>query len=97
MHGISSNAIYFTPDIGEFPYVKNRLRKSRGTRDQIASIHWIMEKAREFQKKTSTSALLTMQSFGVDHSEQWKIPKDRSTRPPCLSPEKPVCRSRSSG
>ena len=35
-------------------------RKGRGTRDQIANIHWIMQKAREFQKKTSISALLTM-------------------------------------
>ena len=35
-------------------------RKGRGTRDQIANIHWIMEKAREFQKKISISALLTM-------------------------------------
>ena len=34
-------------------------RKGRGTRDQIANIHWIIEKAREFQKKTSISALLT--------------------------------------
>ena len=50
MHGISSNAIYFTPDIGEFPDVKARLRKSRGTRDQIANIHWITEKTRQFQK-----------------------------------------------
>ena len=36
------------------------IRKGRGTRDQIANIHWIIEKAREFQKKTSISALLTM-------------------------------------
>ena len=35
-------------------------RKGRGTRDQIANIRWIMEKAREFQKKTSISALLTI-------------------------------------
>ena len=35
-------------------------RKVRGTRDQIANIHRITEKAREFQKKTSISALLTM-------------------------------------
>ena len=35
-------------------------RKGRGTRNQIANIHWIIEKAREFQKKTSTSASLTM-------------------------------------
>ena len=41
--------------------VQARFRKGRGTRDQIANIHWIIEKAREFQeKKKSTSALLTM-------------------------------------
>ena len=34
----------------EFPDVQPRLRKGRGTRDQIANIHWIMEKAREFQQ-----------------------------------------------
>ena len=42
----------------EPPDVQAGFRKGRGTRDQIANIHWIMEKAREFQK-TSTSALLT--------------------------------------
>ena len=35
----------------EFPYVEAGFRKGRGTRDQIANIRWIMEKAREFQKK----------------------------------------------
>ena len=44
----------------ELPYVQAGFRKGRGTRDQIANIRWIMEKAREFQKKTSISALLTM-------------------------------------
>ena len=44
----------------ELPDVKAGFRKGRGTRDQIANIHWIIEKAREFQK-TSTSASLTMQ------------------------------------
>ena len=44
----------------EVPDVQTGFRKGRGTRDQIANIHWIMEKAREFQKKTSISALLTM-------------------------------------
>ena len=43
----------------ELPDVKAGFRKGRGTRDQIANIHWIIEKAREFQKKISTSALLT--------------------------------------
>ena len=40
--------------------VQARFRKGRGNRDQIANIRWITEKAREFQKKTSISALLTM-------------------------------------
>ena len=43
----------------ELPDVQAAFRKGRGTRDQIANICWIMEKAREFQKK-SISALLTM-------------------------------------
>ena len=44
----------------ELPDVQAGFRKGRGTRDQIANIRWIIEKAREFQKKTSISALLTM-------------------------------------
>ena len=45
----------------ELPDVQAGFRKGRGTRDQMANICWIMEKAREFQKKkTSISALLTM-------------------------------------
>ena len=43
----------------EVPDVQDGFRKGRRTRDQIANIHWIMEKARKFQKM-STSALLTM-------------------------------------
>ena len=43
----------------ELPDVQAGFRKGRGTRDQIANIRWIMEKAREFQK-TSISPLLTM-------------------------------------
>ena len=44
----------------ELPDVQAGFRKGRGTRDQIANICWIIEKARELQKKKSTSALLTM-------------------------------------
>ena len=44
----------------ELPDVQAGFKKGRGTRDQIANIRWIIEKAREFQKKTSISALLTM-------------------------------------
>ena len=43
----------------ELPDVQAGFRKGRGTRDQIANIHWIIKKARELQKKTSTFALLT--------------------------------------
>ena len=43
----------------ELPDIQAGFRKGRGTRDQIANIRWIMEKARELQK-TSISALLTM-------------------------------------
>ena len=44
----------------ELPHVQAGFRKGRGTRDEIANIRWIMEKGKEFQKKTSISALLTM-------------------------------------
>ena len=44
----------------ELPDVQAGFRKVRGTRDQIANIRWTIEKAREFQKKTSISVLLTM-------------------------------------
>ena len=43
----------------KLPEVQAGFRKGRGTRDQIANICWISEKAREFQKNTSISALLT--------------------------------------
>ena len=79
----------------ELPDVQAGFRKGRGTRDQIANIRWIMEKAREFQK-TSISALLT----APKHLTVWTTTmenskKDGDTRPPYLPPEKSVCRSRS--
>ena len=58
----------------ELPDVQAGFRKGRGTRDQIANIHWITEKQENF-RKTSTSALLTMpKAFDcVDHNKVWKI------------------------
>ena len=44
----------------EIPDIQASFRKGRGIRDQVVNIHWIMEKAREFQRKTSISALLTI-------------------------------------
>ena len=56
--------------------VQAGFRKGRGTRDQIANIHWITEKAREFQK-ISTSALLTMpKRLTVWITTNWKILKE---------------------
>ena len=60
----------------ELPDVKAGFRKGRGTREQIANIYWIIEKAREFQK-TSTSALLTMpKPLTVWITTNWKILKE---------------------
>ena len=60
----------------ELPNVQAGFRKGSGTRDQIANIHWIMEKAREFQK-TSISALLTMpKPLTVWITINWKILKE---------------------
>ena len=59
----------------ELPDVQAGFRKGRGTRDQIANIRWIIEKARDFQKK-SISALLTMPkplTVWMDHNKLWKI------------------------
>ena len=61
----------------EFPDVQAGFRKGKGTRDQIANICWIMDKAREFQKKTSISALLTMpKPLTVWITINWKILKE---------------------
>ena len=78
----------------ELPDVHAGFRKGRGTRDQIANICYIIEKAREFQKK-STSVLLTMPkplTVWVT-TNCGKFFKRWETRPPDLPPEKSVCRS----
>ena len=80
----------------ELPDVQAGYRKGRGTRDQIVNICWSIVRAREFQKKTSTSVSLTTlkllcgswQTVG----SSWR---DVNTRTSYLSPEKPVFRSRS--
>ena len=60
----------------EFPDVQAGFRKGRGTRDQIASIRWIIEKAREFQKKISFCLIDYAKAFDcVDHNRLWKILK----------------------
>ena len=61
----------------ELPGVQAEFRKGRGTRDQIANIHWIIEKAREFQKNIYFCFIdYTKTSDYVDHNKLWKIPKE---------------------
>ena len=60
----------------ELPDVQAGFRKGRGTRDQIANIHWIMEKAREFQKNIYFCFIDYAKAFDcVDHNKLWKILK----------------------
>ena len=61
---------------GEFPDVQAGFRKGRGTRDQIVSISWIMEKATEFQKNIGFCFIDYAKAFDcVDHNILWKILK----------------------
>ena len=61
----------------ELPDVQAGFRKGRGTRDQIANIHWIIEKAREFQKNIYFCFIDYINAFdSVDHNKLWKILKE---------------------
>ena len=61
----------------ELPNVQSGFRKGRGTRDQIANIHWIMEKAREFQTNIYFCFIDSAKAFDcVDHNKLWKILKE---------------------
>ena len=78
----------------ELPDVQAGFRKGRGTRDQIANICWIIEKAREFQK--NICFIDYAKAFDcVDHNKLENSERAGNTRPPDLPPEKSVCRSRS--
>ena len=60
----------------ELPDVQDGFRKGRGTRDRIANIHWIMEKAREFQKNIYFCFIDYAEAFDcVGHNKLWKILK----------------------
>ena len=61
----------------EFPDVQAGFRKGRGTRDQIANIHWIIKRTREFQKINLLLLYWLHQSLDcVDHNKIWKILKE---------------------
>ena len=62
----------------ELPDVQAGFRKSRGTRDQIANIHWIIKKVREFQKNIYFCFVDYAKAFDcVDHNKLWKILQER--------------------
>ena len=80
--------------IHELPDVQAGFRKGRGTRDQIANIHWIIEKAREFQKNIYFCFIDHAKAFDcVDHNKLENSERDGNTRPSDLPPEKNVYRS----
>ena len=79
----------------ELPDVQAGFRKGRGTGDQIANIHWIIKKAREFQKNIYFCFIEYAKAFDcMDHNKLWEdFERDGHTRPPDLPLEKPICRS----
>ena len=83
------------PDVNrELPDVQAGFRKGRGTRNQIANILWIIEKAREFQKNIYFCFIDYAKAFDyVNHNKLENFERDGNTRSPDLPLEKFVCRS----
>ena len=79
----------------EIPNVQAGFRKGRGTRDRIANICWVTEKARESQKNIYCFINYAKAFDCVDHNKLENSSRDGNTRPPSMPPEKSVCRSRS--
>ena len=78
----------------ELPDVQVGFGKGRGTRDQMASICWIIEKAREFQKNIFFCFIDYAKAFDcVDHNQLENSERDGNARLPDLPLEKSVCRS----
>ena len=78
----------------ELPDIQAGFRKGRGTRDQIANICWIMEKARELEKNICFFFIDYAKTFDcVDHNKLENSERNGNTRPPDLPLEKSVCRS----
>ena len=77
----------------EIPDVQSGFRKGRGK--QKSNIRWIIEKARKFQKNIYFCFTDYAKAFDCVDYNKLKDFRDKTTRPPYLSPEKAVCRSRS--
>ena len=81
----------------ELPDVQAGFRKGRGTRHQIANIHWIIEKASQFQKNIYFCFIDSAKAFHSGSQQTVEnSSRDGNTRPLYLTLEKFVCRSRSS-
>ena len=77
----------------ELSDVQAGFRKGRGTRDQIANIHWIMDKGRQFQKNIYFCFIDCAKAFEcVDHNKLENSERDGNTRPPDLPLEKHIFR-----
>ena len=78
----------------DIPGIQAGFRKGTEARDQIANIHWIIKKAREFQKNIYFCFIDHAKAFdGVDHNKLLEnSERDMNTRQPDLPLEKPVCR-----
>ena len=75
----------------ELPDVQAGFRKGRGTRDQIADIHWIIKKAIEFQKNIYFCFIDFAKAFDfMDHNKLENSEREGNIRPPDLHPEKSV-------
>ena len=78
----------------EFPNIQAGFRKGKGIRDQIANIHQIIKKAREFQQNIYFCFIDYAKDFdSMDHNKLENSSRGGNTRPPDLLPEKSVCRS----
>ena len=78
----------------ELPDVQAGFRKGRGTKDQLANIHWIIKKVREFLKNIYFCFIDYAKVFDcVDHNKLENSSRDGNTRPSDLPIEKYICRS----
>ena len=70
----------------ELPDIQTGFRKGRGIRDQTANIHWIIKKAREFQKNIYFCFIDYTKAFDcVNHDKLENSSRDGNTRPPCIA------------
>ena len=78
----------------ELPDIQAGIKKARRIRDQIADIHWIIEKARQFQKNIYFCFIDYAKAFDcVDHNTLENSESDGNTKPLDVPLEKPVCKS----